>query len=243
MKDVKILLKFFHFCRFYVIVREIILKEGTKMARNGFKDSWEKFKKLSRKERLEYIWDYYRYHILGIVGAVFLAVILFPKSTPEPLLQIVLVNHELTSPFREESFTDYLEHQGFEIYEGCVKGLSFTVTDKNVTGGSEEYIALSVHLAVGQDIFMSSGTIFENLASQDVFADLSGILSEETLASYEGSIVYAPEELGGYPCGIVLTDHPCLEAEGYFEECTFAVFDLAPHKETAAAFAQAFLAP
>ncbi len=204
---------------------------------------WKKIMELSGKERWEYIWDYYRYHIIGIVGGIFLLFILFPKGGPDPLLKVVMVNHELTSPFQEKSFTGILEQQGYEIYEGCVTGLSFTVTDEGAAAGSESYIALSVHLAAGQDIWLSKGTIFENIASQNVFADLSAILPEETLASYEGKLLYAPEEIGGYPCGVLLTDHPWLEENGYYDECVFAVFDLAPNRENADSFAQGFLAP
>lgn len=54
-----------------------------------------KFQKLTRKEKVEHIWEYYRYHIIGGAFAIFilgsLLVQIFGPQPPEPLASVVVM--------------------------------------------------------------------------------------------------------------------------------------------------------
>lgn len=49
---------------------------------DGIKKEWDKIKKLPPKERLGYFWDYYKWHVFGILFAVsFIGVTIYQKAT------------------------------------------------------------------------------------------------------------------------------------------------------------------
>lgn len=70
-----------------------------------------KFQKLTKKEKVEHIWEYYRYHIIGGVIGVFmtysLLMTIFGPKPPEPAVNIVVMgiyvqDSEKIDKFKEE---------------------------------------------------------------------------------------------------------------------------------------------
>lgn len=70
-----------------------------------------KFKQLTKKEKVEHIWEYYRFHIIGTIVGVFfmvnLLVTIFGPKPPEPAANLVIVggyvgNEEKVDKFKSD---------------------------------------------------------------------------------------------------------------------------------------------
>ncbi len=190
------------------------------------KDS--KFQSLSTKAKIQFIWDYYRWHIL--VG---LCVLVFGISTlhdvfsyRDPILNITMINSYISSYSPEETFADFLDTYGYETFDHAV------IVDDGIYFGSDPQTAmissqrLMCTLAAGETdmIFWSSDD--PDCFSHDAFlADLSTILPAEILSAYSDEILYATDEETGshYPCAIKLVGNKWLNDYGYYTDCYMGI--------------------
>ncbi|MBQ8814436.1 MAG: hypothetical protein IJZ85_08080 [Lachnospiraceae bacterium] len=199
-------------------------------------------KALSKKERVEYIWDYYRYHIvLTILAVVCVAAFVVRQvNYRPPQMEIIMVNAGVMRSEIGDSFDEFLELYGYENYEDAVY-VDTSLYIKGDVADSEVYQVLSVILASGsRDMLFAPEEVFLAYAYQGAAADISKLLSEELLEKFADQLVYV-EKLDGsgtYPCGIRLVDHPWMSAQGYYPtgECFVGVLNLAKNPEIAADF-------
>ena len=73
----------------------------------------EKLRELPRKKKLEYIWEYYRFHALGIIaGFAIIAYIIYQIATPniENVFYVAWINNTIHEDIIEEVQADYAEH-------------------------------------------------------------------------------------------------------------------------------------
>ncbi len=72
-----------------------------------------KFQKLTRKEKVEHIWEYYRYHILGGAFTVFIVASLliqvFGPQPPEPVVSVVVMGVYVNDMDKIEAFKAEIE--------------------------------------------------------------------------------------------------------------------------------------
>lgn len=77
----------------------------------------ETTKEMTRKEKLEYIFTYYWYHILGIlvaVGLVVFGIVHFAFPEKKPLFTCALVNQKIDSTRDTELAEDFADNSGLE---------------------------------------------------------------------------------------------------------------------------------
>ena len=85
-------------------------------------------KALSKKERIGYIWDYYRFHILfSVVGIVMVCSLVSNWiNYKKPILDIIMVNNGTVNRVdRSEGdelsgFDGFLKAYGYEVYDNAV---------------------------------------------------------------------------------------------------------------------------
>ena len=205
---------------------------------SSFAETRKKFRSLDTRGKLQFIWDYYRYHILGAVIAIIFIYSLIPKGQP-PQLTVLMANTSRMTTNDQECFEPFLEQQGVEVFENCIYCAKFNLQDREGEGYYDEFASLSAHVSAGGDLFFATDPGFSDLARQRVLVNLLDILPQSILEPYEDRLYYYLDEESGetFPCAILLSGEPWLEETGYYEECYFGVLKNAKHPELAAQFA------
>ncbi len=209
------------------------------------------FKALSNKAKVQYIWDYYRLHIIVGVAAVLIigSVIHHFVTYREPLLNVIMINTSSGEATSSDGFNEFLDAYGYDRKDNPVSvfgSLQFVDTGINLTETYSNYEVLSTMIAAGEeDLFFGTGDVFLDYAKQGAFIDLRNILSDETLSKYEGSILYSTDdgETEEYPCAIELTDNEWLKENGYYSDgnCYFGVIYHTEIPDATAQFAKFLL--
>ncbi len=216
------------------------------------------WKNLSGKKKAEYIWDYYKIHILVGILVLSLGVYSVVKIVThrDPLMSVIMLNCEKQSLDSQSVFEPFLTQWGYEVYPQAVKcHNNFTFREE---GGSDTAVFESNLMEYAQlkqayfallytkeyDIVMGNGPVFNETADGGAFADLREILSEESLETYAEYLIYTDEEgtVEKYPCGIQLNgDNNWLAENGLYQSCSVGVLKNAPNSEISARMIQYLL--
>jgi hypothetical protein len=186
---------------------------------------------MTGKERVTYIYDYYKFPILVVIAVLIAAgsLIHHYATYRAPVMNLVMVNSDVTetAPITQ-SFDDFLLENGFDPDKksvGINASLYLDLND-NSTYQSQETLQMLIatHSYSG---FFSDSEVFDAYAADTVFIDLEEYLSEETLEKYADDLLYAtdPDSGRAYICGIHLTpeNNAWLSSTGAYETCSFGV--------------------
>ena len=155
------------------------------------------FKDLSRKAKVQYIWDYYRWHIVAAICLVAFA--------------ISMIVHYASY---RESVLD--EQEGFTKKEEVTVDTSITFSDDD--NYSTNYYSdqkLTLKLSVGgADVLFAPEFVFQQYADAGSLMPLTDYLTADELEQYKDMIVYATDSETGetFPCGLELNDNQWLSA-------------------------------
>ncbi len=202
------------------------------------------FKALSTKAKFQYIWDYFRWHIL--IGICVLALVIYGivhlVTYRESVLNVIMVNCYNNLENDSAGFDAYLEQEGYDLSKTQVSltaSLTTMMDDIDATGLSD-FDSLTLQLtAGGEDLIFAPEDIYMEYASQGCMTDLSEQLSADLLETYRDQLVYATDSETGesYPCGICLKDNAWMGEYRYYEEdCYFGILTKAEHTENAMGF-------
>lgn len=208
------------------------------------------FKSLTTKAKIGYIWDYYRFHILGTVLAV---VILFSVihhfvSYREPLLNVIMTNAAGGQYTSADGFDSFLDAYGYNKKEHPISlsaSLTFEERDTATMDTYTNYEVLGTMMAAGgQDLFFGNNYVFLEYADQGAFLDLSTVLSPELLEKYQDHLIYPTIDgtAASYPCAVELTGNQWLQDNGYYEgSCYFGIIRNTEHLDACVQFANFLL--
>lgn len=189
------------------------------------------FKAMSTKTKIGYVWDYYKWHIIGTIAVVafVISMIYHFVSYRNPLLSVIMINNN--DPYNTDSsgFDEFQETYGYDPEEYPISLASFYVADGDDAAfkSYEDYQALATMIAAGdEDIFLGIGDTYLTYCESGALLDLSTILSPELLSEYEDCLIYstADGEVDPYPCAIELSDNEWLRKNNYYSTCYFGVF-------------------
>lgn len=183
-------------------------------------------------KKIEYIWDYYKFHILGTMLLVsMLYSVIYNIATNHPLgLYVYLLNASGTVGrySQEELEKNYMSYAGID--PGRLKVVIDTTTTMNPYVNSEYSMAASARIsavfAAGDlDVLAADPVTFEHYAKNGAYKDLREVLSEATYRKLEdeGRIYYMELE--------------ALEA-GDREKTALKTFEEAPEEETETGMAE-----
>lgn len=211
------------------------------------KVDWKSF---SRKEKWEYIWDYYKIHI--IVGILVLCLGTYTgvkiATHRDPLVSVIMLNSERQSFKSQPVFEEFLEDRGYEVYSQAVRCHSnFYFWEENEyqnsAFGSDQYEnvqMLQAYYALlytrEYDVIFGVGTVFDDTLKEGCFEDLTTLLPENALEIYEGDLIYYTDEETGetYPCAVRLSEeNGWLQEHELYHGCTVGVLKTAPNKQIA----------
>lgn len=204
-------------------------------------------KEMSAKQRIGYIWDYYKWHIIGSVLAVCIvgSVLHHFITYRNPLLNVIMINAD-SSSVQPDSFREFQEVYGYDLTDSPVSASTFYFPDGDSAFASSymDYQALTAIIAAGnQDIFLGNGDTYLNYCDQGALMNLSDVLSPAQMEKYADSLIYST--VGGtqepYPCAIDLSGHPWLAQFGYTDTCYFGILSCYQNPDACTQFAEFLL--
>lgn len=163
-----------------------------KTHRESMREGREKFKSLSRKEKIGYIWDYYRGMILGILATVLVVCICVQTmrgSGKDTILSAAIINAEKTEGSKvmelQENFGAYLGLD--EKTQSLSLDDTYIIDLKN---GDQVTVACQTKLMAGiqagtLDLILMPEDIYEKYLASGAFAELEGLLGKEFLEEVE----------------------------------------------------------
>jgi hypothetical protein len=201
-------------------------------------------KQLSLKKRIEYIWDYYKLHIIGGVFCIYLAVSLLSGiyKNSQIQLNVLMINTFSYLDYNADPFKEFLSSTGHKVTENSVvfEDLLFTGDESYDYQTSQKFMVLLA--SGGSEIIFGNGELFDSCVEQGAFMDLRDILSNELLERYSEDLLYCETEDGTrYPCAVSLTNSPWVLKYPEYKDCCYGIPYRSEHEETAFSLANYLL--
>ena len=186
-------------------------------------------KDMEPKDRISYIWEYYKWYIIGGTFAVVFGIYLIVSyaTRKEEVAQVLMVNANIEAVTEDDNrlFDALLEENGYDTDKQEIVVNDGLRVNPNGVGQNNYYTyqsVLTILEARGADIYLSDRETFDLIASTGNLQDISQVLPEEIIDKYEDQLVFATdlETDEKYPCGIELTGNEWLEETGlYTKDC------------------------
>ncbi len=165
--------------------------------RDAFQEEKKKLKKLSLKDKLIYIWDYYKIHILLCLFALFLIGTLiynYTRDRKEVVLHGVHINASPNQEYREAATTGFLEHLGLDPEEYMVAyDFDLTLGSEFETGELDSNTIMKIvtlMAAAEMDYIISSESASANYSDAGKYYDLEELLPADLFEQVKDSVVY-----------------------------------------------------
>lgn len=205
------------------------------------------FKALTTKAKIQYIWDYYRWHIIITILAIafIISTIHHYATYREPILNVIMINCNDTLEADSSGFDEFSEKYGYDPVEDPIAlNASLVFANGDLSSDYTNQQVLSALVAAGdQDLFFGSGDVYLDYANEGALKDLSTVLSAETLEKYQEHLLYVTDEETGkeYPCAIELTDNAWITKNHYYTSCYYGIFVGSPNEEIVKEFSEFLL--
>lgn len=168
-------------------------------------------RELHGKKKAAYIWDYYKWLILGIgIGGlllVFMILNFVRENNTNYLMEVTLVDADSLAVEAEGRFETFLRENGYPDDTQIAVDSSLKVDDQE-TAGPATAAALQVLAAEFSssqvDLFVSQKELFLKEMRNHAYSDLTSWLPESFIDSHRESLIY--QEIDGVkePVGVVL---------------------------------------
>lgn len=203
--------------------------------------TWEKFKAYSTREKVNYIWDYFRWHILiaFVILCMCISWIYGIATHRDPLLRVQMIN-SLGENSGCITFKQFLDEHGYDYYDEAVQvNTNIQMNGESpVTNASAMQLLLCSIAAKDADIYFWDAPKLYALMDDGVMADLRQILSEEQLETYEDNLIYShnPDTGEMYPCAVWLQENSWIRDNQYYGSCAVGIADNTDNIEMAGQF-------
>ena len=183
------------------------------------------FKDLAFGEKIEHIWEYYRWIILGAIVAAALVIYgIVQVVTPDPeiLTNVVMINANTFDVAEENTFERYLMEEGYNTEQETITVNASLYLSRAEAGqnGAASYQALVAMTLVGEiDLLVGNEDVFDMLGGGQGLIEMSQILPADLLEKYQDRLyqVTDPETGAIYNCGIWLSEDNLLKQDGYYQ--------------------------
>ncbi len=156
-------------------------------------------KTMTWKQRIGFVWDYYRLVILAVVAVIILIgmTVYHYMTTKEDISQIVLVNAKSMPADEEPDFSEFMEQYGYDTAAQEVVVNDAYYVDLTSTDTSNLYSYQSLQTVIaggGVDVLGADEMVFENLAQSGAIADLTQYFSKDELEQLKDYIFYVEDK-------------------------------------------------
>ena len=184
----------------------------------------KKIKEMSLKERFEYIWEYYKIHIVGTIIFLLFASSLFNSIYQnvkyEDILSLAIVNNSLLEEKQDYMSNGFAEYYNLDEEKETLlfdDGFHIDLDKPNESTYASTQKFAAMVAAKSIDAAISDLTFFENYSDEGTFYDLSTLLPEDIYTQIEDSLYYAKDEQGNEkPFGLNLSSTHLVEGAGLY---------------------------
>jgi len=206
---------------------------------NNLTDTPKTFKDLDFKEKLNYIWDYFKWWIIGGIAIIVSLIITIPgiiENRKEVQLYVLFLNSNIAAQEYTPIMDDYVEEANIDMDgKRIVLDTSLYIDRENAnTKAMENSQKLTVLFASKTiDVLVSDDKNFEFCCSQGAYMDLKELLPADLYEKYSDKIIMAenPEtgEMTAY--GIKMEDSEILKREKAFSDSPVLSVSLTTEKK------------
>lgn len=201
----------------------------------------EKLKKMSFRDKLWYIWEYYKFHLLAVVVVLFILNVVgtsLYRQSFTTRLSFAIVNDRSGGLANCESFEtslhDFLGYGKKDLIE-INEGIFLTFDETKMTEYSYASMAkISALTAGGQlDVMIADEDTISHYTSLDAFLNIRDLIPEEFFEAHKDDFLYAKDGAGNLiPVGISLEDSSFSQDTGVvMDPPYFAVMGNSDHTE------------
>lgn len=184
----------------------------------------KKLKEMTFKGKFEYIWEYYKLHMIGtLIFILFAGSIgnsIYMNIKYEDILTCAIINNPISEEHRDYMPLGFAEYYGLdEESETLLFDDSFYIDldthSESVMASTQKYAAMVAAKSI--DTTIADLSFFENHADEGTFYDLSTLLPEDLYAQVEEYIYYAKDEEGNEkPFGLNLSSSHFVKGAGLY---------------------------
>ncbi len=212
-------------------------------AKSFLKSEYEKLKKMSFKDKIWYIAEYYKFHLLfaGVTCFMVFSILFSVLTKKETVFHAVIINNPQTEyTFTEELTEDFRKHMEYdEKVDFSLEHLMIS-SGENAPYDNYMYI-MKLQTYVGAkelDVILSDKTFIDGYSQQGFFANLEETLPPSLWEKVKDSAVYITdlETEQSFPAAIDISDTAfAKEYEFAGDSLLFSIVTNAPHAENSVA--------
>lgn len=181
------------------------------------------FRELSFKQKLEHIWEYYKWKIIipiiSVACCISIGFTLY-QNFKDSAMYAVFMNTLLNETTGDELMDDFISYADIDM-KGKKATLDSTLyikhgsSDVNSVSSSQKILAMFT--SIEMDIIICEEDNLKFYAAQDAFTELSEVLPKEFLDSHSDLLISAKDKSGqDKVLGISLKDAPKLKEYGAY---------------------------
>lgn len=195
------------------------MEDGT--WRDSVKKELKKLSKMTWKERIGYVWDYYKAQmalLIGLILLIHIGVTIFQNMQIEEVLQAYLVNCNAMEVDAKEMSAEFADYVG-----GLDKHQVATVNTTLIEEGKDapqsqssmaEQMKLTTLIgAQAIDVVVLDELAYETYLEDGFLMDLSGLLTPEQKEQWQERL---EEDVGGVCYAVEVTDSPVLASQNAY---------------------------
>lgn len=170
----------------------------------------KKLKEMSLNDKIWYIWEYYKFHIAGVLLVLLLLGVIgtsIYNSTLETVLYSVIINNRSVEEISYEPFeVDFREYMGFTDKQKIYNESLFISYD-DTTASEYSYASMmkitALIAANDLDIIISDQEAFDHHAQMDAYMDLETALPADMWEALKDRAIYTTTESGETIAGAI----------------------------------------
>lgn len=172
-----------------------------KSFKQNFKTEIEKLKKMSFKDKVWYIKEYYGIHILLTIIVLSLSIsLMFAMLKKEPAFNVVFLNRPMNNESYEKIHSEFYDYANFKETNDTweLKPSVNIVLKDNEIVNSIEYLAKINAMIASQtlDILVTEEYFINHFVEQEILLDLEQYLPEDLLEKLKDNLVYIKDPNG-----------------------------------------------
>ena len=179
--------------------------------------------RLQGKDKIEFLWDYYKLPILSLVCVLVIGVLVILSGTGhrDVAMYAVLVNTDRLDEAPDAAVLEALLEQGGMELRGKRIDVSADLylgqDDDRLNDGQTIQVLAALFGIRGLDFFAADEPVFRRYAQQDAFVDLSLLIEPALLEGHAGDLYYYENSEGRQILGgVILHAGSPLHRAGYY---------------------------
>lgn len=202
-------------------------KEWKEQQKREKKEKLKQLKGLSFKQKAAYIWDYYRFWIIGTIIVVAIGGnLIYTMLKPKPVysMNLVMVNSNMYQVEETTVFTDFEEAAGFSDPINVNSNIQLNVEMTSQTDAANYQLLSVMFMTKELDLLLADKPVFDKVGASGGFYEISDVLSEELIEKYEDRLITTTNEESKetFICGIRLSEDCILVEEQIYMEAPIA---------------------